>query len=249
MLETGYPPALSVSFNRTLSEQVAAQLRQAILNGELKPGRHIVERDIAEAMRLSRGPVRDALKLLENEGLVVRYAHQGTFVAWLTLHDAEEIYSLRTALETLALNHAIRYATEDQIGELDRIVDQMVARLSVEFTQEEATELDLQFHEMLCTISNHSRLLAAWNAVRAQIRLLILTHRILQPTDFRDHGIDFHRRLVSCLRQRDVNVGHEVLDEHLASSYRSVVEAIRHNHIQPLGSSDNTGEEREVSGG
>jgi DNA-binding GntR family transcriptional regulator len=56
MLETGYPPALSVSFNRTLSEQVAAQLRQAILNGELKPGRHIVERDIAEAMRLSRGP-------------------------------------------------------------------------------------------------------------------------------------------------------------------------------------------------
>ena len=67
--------------------------------------------------------MRDALKLLENEGLVVRYAHQGTFVAWLTLHDAEEIYSLRTALETLALNHAIRYATEDQIGELDRIVD------------------------------------------------------------------------------------------------------------------------------
>ena len=122
-------------------------------------------------------------------------------------------------------------------------------RVSVDNPQEEATAFDLQFHETLCTVSNDSRLLAAWNAPRAQIRLLILTHRILQPSDFRDHGIDFHRRPVSCLRQRDVTVGHQVLDEHLASSYRSVVEAICHNQIQPLRSSENAGEEREAFGG
>ena len=68
-------------------------MRQAILSGQLKPGQRIVEREIAEAMNTSRGPVRDALKLLENERLVVRYPHKGTFVAWLSLKDAEEIYT------------------------------------------------------------------------------------------------------------------------------------------------------------
>jgi DNA-binding GntR family transcriptional regulator len=223
---------LSMPVSRTLADQVAGQLRQVILNGQLKPGQHIVEREIAEAMHLSRGPVRDALKLLENEGLVVRYAHRGTFVAWLTLRDAEEIYSLRETLERLALDYAIRYATDEQIDELDQIVNQMEQRIGSEYTQDEATALDLKFHYELCRISTHSRVLAAWNALRAQVRLLILTHRILQPMDFREHGVDFHRQLVGALRQRDVDQGHATLHRHLAASFESVAEAIRQNNIQ-----------------
>src|SRR5574341_1487362 len=91
-------PTLFAPVSRTLGDHVIQQLRQAILTGQLKPGQRIVEREIAEAMQTSRGPVRDALKLLENERLVVRYPHKGTFVAWLSLRDAEEIYSLREAI-------------------------------------------------------------------------------------------------------------------------------------------------------
>ncbi len=230
--------ALSVPFSRTLSEQVAGQLRQAILNGQLKPGQHIVEREIAEAMHLSRGPVRDALKLLENEGLVVRYAHRGTFIAWLSLHDAEEIYSLRETLESLALDYAIKYATDEQIDKLDQIVNQIEASKLGEYTQDEATALDLEFHCMLCTISTHSRVLAAWNALRAQIRLLILTHRILQPMDWREHGVDFHRQLVTALRRRDVVLGHASLHRHIAASFHSVAASIRENNIRPPSEDD-----------
>ena len=61
--------SLSAPFNRTLSDQVANQLREAILRGQLKPGQRIVEHEIADAMALSRGPVRDALKILQNERL------------------------------------------------------------------------------------------------------------------------------------------------------------------------------------
>ena len=100
-------PGFSAPSSRTLSDHVTHQLRQAVLTGKLKPGQRIVEREIAEAMNTSRGPVRDALKYLENERLVVRYPHKGTFVAWLSLKDAEEIYSLREAIESRRARHRV----------------------------------------------------------------------------------------------------------------------------------------------
>ena len=221
------PLALSTSFSRVLCEQVASQLRQAILNGRLKPGQRIVEHDIAAAMEMSRGPVRDALRILENERLVVRYPNRGTFVAWLTLRDAEEIYSLRAALETLAIEYATRHATGQQLSELDQVVDAMEARLPQNYDQFEATDLDLEFHHTLCRISGHSRVLAAWTALRAQVRLLILTYHILHPLDFREKSVEGHRRVVTALRQRDVVQAREVLHAHLAASFELAVEAIK----------------------
>jgi DNA-binding GntR family transcriptional regulator len=224
----------TMPFSRTLSEQVASQLRRSILNGQLKPGQRIVEREIADGMRLSRGPIRDALKLLENEGLVVRYAHRGTFVAWLTLHDAEEIYSMREAIEMLAVDYTIKCASDAQMAELDQIVNQMEQRLSTtDYTQDDATGLDLQFHEVLCRISGHDRVLSGWHSLQAQVRLLLLTHRILQPVDFRERGVDSHRRLVIALQRRDIAQAHETLHQHLADSYETMVSAIRSNNIQP----------------
>ncbi len=230
----GYPASpLALPLARTLADQVANQLRHAILTGQLKPGQHIVEREIAEAMHLSRGPVRDALMLLENEGLVIRYAHRGTFVAWLTLRDADEIYSLREALETLALKYALAYATDEQVAELDQIVNRMASRMEQDYTQYEATSLDLEFHEALCRVSGHSRVLAAWTALRVQVRLLILTHRILQPLDFREKGVQWHRDLVDALRERNAELAYGVLRRHLAASFESVRQAIDENGLQP----------------
>ena len=224
---------MSAPFNRTLSDQVANQLREAILRGQLKPGQRIIEHEIAQAMALSRGPVRDALKILQNERLVVQYPHRGAFVAWLTLRDAEEIYSLREALETLALRYAIKYASDEQVAELIQIVDQMMARLQQEYTQTEATDLDLEFHHTLCRISGHNRVLDAWTALRAQVRLLILTHRILHPMDFRENAADWHIRLADAVRQRDTEAAEEVLHKHLAASFEAVSRAIREGRLEP----------------
>ena len=195
--------ATPAPLSRTLSDQVVKQLRQAILSGQLKPGQRIVESEIAQAMALSRGPVRDALKILENERLVVHYPHRGAFVAWLTLRDAEEIYSLREALEVLALHNAIEYATDEQVGELSQVINRMTARQQEQYTQTEATDLDLEFHHTLCRISGHGRVLAAWTALRDQVRLLILTHRILHPMDFRDNAVEWHRQLADAVRDRN----------------------------------------------
>jgi DNA-binding GntR family transcriptional regulator len=218
-------PVLCAPVNRTLGDHVTHELRQAILTGRLKPGQRVVEREIAEAMKTSRGPVRDALKLLESERLVVRYPHKGTFVAWLNLQDAEEIYSLREAIELLAVDYIVKHTTNEQIDELDRLVESMAARAEEEYTEFEATDIDLDFHHTLCRISGHTRLLEAWEALNPQIRVLLLGHRTRLPDDFRERGVEWHRRIVDALRQRDVELAHKLLRKHLAASFQSLAES------------------------
>jgi DNA-binding GntR family transcriptional regulator len=212
---------------RALSDYVADQLRDAIVHGRLAPGEHIIERDIADAAQLSRGPVRDALRILENEGLVIRHPRRGTYVTGMTLRDAEEIYSLRQPLELLAVDYAIRSASDEQINELDEIVNRMVALLGQGYTQVEATELDLVFHDTLYAISGHRRLQAAWAALRGQVSMLILLHRRLNPTDFREKAIEYHREIIAGLRRRDVGAAHVSVERHLSISYQSVEAAVR----------------------
>jgi len=225
--------ATPTPLSRTLSDQVVKQLRQAILSGQLKAGQRIVEGEIAQAMALSRGPVRDALKILENERLVVHYPHRGAFVAWLTLRDAEEIYSLREALEVLALHNAIKYATEEQISELGQIVAQMIVLPQLEYLQPEAADLDLEFHHALCCISGHDRVRAAWTALRDQVRLLMLTHGIQQPRELRESAVTWHQRLVDAMLQRDGQAAETVLREHLATSFAITSTAIREGKLEP----------------
>ena len=210
--------------NRTLGEYIAHQLRRAILSDQLKPGQRIKERRIAEIMQTSRGPVRDALRFLEREGLVVRYPHRGTFVARLTTQDAEEIYSLRVALETLALDYAIKRATDAQIDELDKIVQTMSIQAKRDYTQFDATDLDLEFHHTLCRISGHKRVLAAWEGLSPLIRMLLLSHKTLQPADFREKAVEWHRQLAAAMRNRNAKFARSLMQKHLAASFECVAE-------------------------
>ena len=226
-------PTLAAPQSRTLSDHVIQQLRHAILAGELKPGQRIVEREIAEAMQTSRGPVRDALMLLENERLVVRYPHKGTFVAWLNVHDAEEIYSLREAIELLAVDYAVKYATDEQIGELDMLVKSMAIRAEKGYTEFEATDIDLEFHHTMCCISGHKRLLTTWEALDPQIRMLLLRHRTLLPADFRERGVEWHRQIVEALRARDAKLARQHVRKHLAVSFESLVQSFSKTSAKP----------------
>lgn len=219
---------VSAPLSRTLSDQVADQLRQAILLGQLKPGQRIVEQEIAEALALSRGPVRDALRILQNERLVVLNPYRGASVAKLTLEDAEEINSLREALELLALQHAIKVASDAQIGQLNAVVDRMIGLLDREAkAHAELIDTDLEFHYTLCRISGHSRVLSAWSALRGQVSLLMLSHRVLQGLDMSEVAVGWHGLLVEALLRRDAEAAEATLRKHLARSFEATVEAIR----------------------
>lgn len=218
-------PLLTAPSQRTLSDYVADRLRQAILANQFEPKQRLVEQDIAERLQTSRGPVRDALKTLENEGLVVRQSHRGAFVAQLTPQDVIEIYSVREALETLAIKFAIQNASDEQIDQLDKLVRQMEHLAKRDYSQVEATDLDLEFHHLLCQISGHKRVLIAWEALSTQIRLLLLRHRLWNPDDFRERAVLWHARIVKAMRQRDSDKAVEELRKHMAISTEGLVKS------------------------
>jgi DNA-binding GntR family transcriptional regulator len=207
---------------RTLSDYVAGQLRQAILAGQLKPNERLVEQEIAERMQTSRGPVRDGIKRLESEGLVVRQPHYGAFVSQLHLEDLLEIYTLREALETLAVRCAIKNATEPQLDMLADIVNAMQSMAQHNYDQSEATDLDLDFHHMLCRISGHKRLLNVWESMSGQIRLVVLKHRLFHPDDLRVRSVSWHTQIVAAMRARDAEKAVTELRVHMAASYEWV---------------------------
>src|SRR6202012_4058945 len=104
----------------SLGDVVAERLREAIMNSELEPGQHLREEQISESLDVSRGPVRDAFLILEREGLVTLSRHRGATVVELMLEDLGEVYSLRSALESLAVRLAIR---RHEPADIDRLRD------------------------------------------------------------------------------------------------------------------------------
>jgi DNA-binding GntR family transcriptional regulator len=213
---------LAAPSQRTLSDYAADQLREAILSGQFKPNQRLVEQEIAESMQTSRGPVRDALKILENEGLVVRQSHRGAFVAQLHPEDFMEIYTLREALETLAIKYLIKNATDEQIDSLEQLVKKMEGLSRQDYNQTEATDLDLEFHHTLCKISGHKRVLTAWEALSGQIRLVVLKHRMENPKDLRERSVSWHEKIVQALCERDTNKAIKELQTHMAASFEWV---------------------------
>ena len=218
---------LTAPSQRTLSDYVADQLRQAILAGQLKPNERLVEQEIAEHMQTSRGPVRDGLKTLEAEGLIVRQPHRGAFVSQLHLEDFMEIYTVREALETLAIQWAIRNATDAQLDVLTDIVNNMQSMAQHDYSQTDATDLDLDFHHTLCRISGHKRVLSVWESMSGQIRLVVLKHRLTHPDDLRVRSVSWHGQIVAALRERNAEKAIGELHVHMAASYEWVDNMIK----------------------
>ncbi|MGL4650671.1 MAG: GntR family transcriptional regulator [Caldilineaceae bacterium] len=219
--------ASSAPISRTLSEQAADQLRQAILHGQLHPGQRVIEQEIAEALALSRGPVRDALRILQNEGLITINPYRGASVAQLTLRDAEEIYSLRETLEVLGLRHAIQYASESQIGELNGVIERMAGHLAGAPLFADLINTDLDFHRTLMRISGHTRVLSAWNALCGQVSLFMLSDGMPKGREMSEIALACHRDLVDEMLRRDLPAAERTLRSHLARGYNAVITSLQ----------------------
>jgi len=186
------------------------------LNGGLKPGDQLIESLIANQMQVSRGPVRDALKQLENEGLVVNIPRKGTFVRKLNKEDFKQIYELRAYLESLAVKLAIEKMGENPelISSLKTIVKQMG-----EFTKEDdiaqLADLDIQFHRTICESSRNQYLIEAWMRIQSLIRLCLITD--LNYRNYLETEQD-HNMIIDAISGKDINLGEQRIRSHIASS-------------------------------
>src|SRR4051794_10738739 len=225
---------LALPANRGLGVDIAERLRLAILNGHFDPGARLPEELLARMMGVSRGPIREALAQLEREGLIVIRRNRGAFVAQLSLEDLEEVYTLRVAIERLAVQRTIQFASDGTISAMQAVVDDIAARMTTGISEQEAAELDLQFHELIYTASNHRRLYETWSILRPQIHVLLLNRNVAHE-DFRELVVSSHQAIVDAIQARDEATAVEVLLDHLRGSY----ERVRRSHVARLAESGN----------
>lgn len=208
---------------RSLSADIADRLRSAIILGHFAPEEHLREVDLAERFQVSRGPVRDALALLEREGLVVSRRNRGVVVAGLTRRDIEEVYELRLALELLAVRHAAHRRTEDDLDAMATLLERL-AQLGPSAHPASAAELDVEFHHCIYVAAKNQRLLSCWSLLRSQV-FLFLVSRNVTSRDFSQILVAEHQHLRYLIMQREADEAANVIEAHLRGAYDRLVAA------------------------
>jgi DNA-binding GntR family transcriptional regulator len=159
----------------TLRAQIAERLRAAILAGDIPPGAALVETALSQRFQVSRGPLREALRQLIEEGLVVTVPYTGTHVASLSVEDVREIYSLRTALEIFAIEQVWERRDARFRAELVRRNDALVGTIDAG-DDRRSIEAELAFHGLVYEASGHHLLQRAWASLRGRLQLYWAAH-------------------------------------------------------------------------
>jgi len=191
-----------------LGAQVAQRLREMILRRDLPDGTRLVEEELASRFDVSRGPIRDALKQLEREGLVA-VRKRAAYVVGLTVEDIGHLYDLRKALELLAVKAVVQRATPDEFAEMRTFVERMRdAALADDHAA--FADADVAFHGLLFTISGNRRLADVWHQYMP-ILATILQSAVGQEEKLHKSAED-HRALLDMLQRDDDRVADEVSD-------------------------------------
>ncbi len=202
---------LELATHGAAGARIAAELREAILTGEHAPGTRIRQEDLADQHGASRLPVREALRMLEGEGLVTLVANTGAWVSRLSLRDCEEMYQIRERIEPLLLRYNVALLGEDAIDELQLLADAMERSADVE----QFLRLDREFH-LSCyaaddTIVLRDMVLQLWNRTQHYRRAFTRMFR-----DQGDRSVHHeHQLLVSAIRNRDTDEAERVLASHI----------------------------------
>ena len=200
----------------TLRERALVALRAAITSGQYQPGDHLGEVELATRLGISRGTVREALRHLQQEGLV-RAGDRGRLrVNSLTPDEVRGLYQVRAALEGLAAATIIRSAEDQRAAavarlraEVDRLADQeadFAARM----------EADLAFHLLLCQLAGNPMLVESWQHLEGRIRVAIMSHRADTLPGIMSR--DRHTPIIDAIERGDVPGALEVVREHMQAA-------------------------------
>ncbi|MBW2410878.1 MAG: GntR family transcriptional regulator [Deltaproteobacteria bacterium] len=206
------PPVFSKQKRSTLMDGAFQQIREAIRSGKLKPGDRLVETQLAEEMQISRFPIREALRYLEKEGLVEAKPFKGTYVARLTEKDMEELYSLRSAIEELAVRILIKNIEEDKIKKLESIVADMVQASKNDNIDKMISE-DLRFHQTICEMSGHRKLLDVWLNLENQLQIFLTIEKDLFENSYQ--YVTTHHPILEAIKSGKISSAQKAIRDHL----------------------------------
>lgn len=195
-----------------LGEQIAHQLRVDIISGKIADGMHLAEGHLATQFDVSRGPIRDALRQLQSEGLVEN-RRKRLYSRTLGMPDIEELYSLRESLETLALQLAIEHADASDWDGVQRLIDHMQEASETD-DQQAFAEADMDFHTSFYELSGHRRLAEAWRPYQRTFDVLF---EMSNTPDMPAAVID-HQEFLDIIRAGDVERAISRLRAHMTKA-------------------------------
>lgn len=207
---------------KSLREVARDSIREAILKGNLRPGERIVESRVAKSMGVSQAPVREAIRELEQAGLVVSYPNRGAFVRELSPKDIGEIYSLRAVLERFAVEQAMQSFKASDFEHLERLVDEMIRHAEAGDT-ESFVESDYSFHAYICRKSGHGLLYKTWEGISPWNWTFVTALLDERPT------VELAKRhvaLVEALRSSSPAAAGDVMYRHISDLTAEVVRAL-----------------------
>lgn len=207
-----------------LRDVVFRTLREAILKGVLKPGERLMELQLAEKLGVSRTPIREAIRMLEQEGLAVTTPRKGAEVAKMTEKDLFDVLTIREALEQLAAELACDAAGEGEIRSLEEERDHF-ERATRSGEIKKIAESDMRFHELLYEASGNQKLIAMLSNLREQMYRFRVEY--LKDAENYPNLIAEHKAIVEGLKSRDKEKVREALARHLENQTIGVREMIR----------------------
>jgi DNA-binding GntR family transcriptional regulator len=204
----------------TYASMVTERLRDSIVNGSLVPGSQLSEAELATRFGVSRGPVREALQRLIQEGLVRAEPHRGVFVPVLTEEDVRDIYLAREALESAAVEHIIASSRSEAAAEdLDRLVKLMEEAEAAD-DWEAVGRYDLEFHSALVAATGSERLQRMFSTVIAETRPCL---GVLTATEARGNLVDEHRQIAAMIREGKTAEVRVLLNKHFEGAIVTIV--------------------------
>jgi DNA-binding GntR family transcriptional regulator len=205
-----------------LSEIAAERLRIAIRHGSLPPGTRLLEREIAEQLNMSRIPVREALQISINEGLVIKIPRRGTFVYAPSDKEIDEITWLRVQAERAVIERVMMNWTPEHEIVLRQIADN-IKHSSAQKAYLKIFELDLKFHQKLWAIADHRLLLDYVSSLRSRIGRLFYLAMLTQDSIPADTDMDRYYEMIDALASGNLQKAQTAMTEHILDAQQRFV--------------------------
>lgn len=199
----------------SLTEEIAAIIRERILDGTYAIGEKIPEAPLSNELRVSRTPIRHAFQQLAQEGLVEMIPNRGTFARGFTKRDVQDIYEVRKALEALAMEWAVERIGEEELLTLREIVDQMEF-YTLKQNYQRVMEANREFHETIYRASRSrflSHILKSYQEYVQQAR-----KKTVQEPEYLESILEEHKKILRALEEKDAKAAMRLVNQHLENS-------------------------------
>ncbi|MGU3498427.1 GntR family transcriptional regulator [Mycobacterium sp. C31M] len=204
----------------SLREQALTALRRAITTGQLTPGTHLVETDLSDALQISRGTLREAMRQLQQEGLISAGARGRLSVRHLDAKEIRDIFNVRAALESLAARELASLPDRTEVvTALRHAVDEMDRW--AEANLEDRIEADLRFHRTMCQLTGNETLVHQWTSLEGSIRMSIMFAGVDRA--IRNMNAKRHYDIVDAIESGDGDGAAATVTEHMAGAANTLV--------------------------